>query len=271
MLRANDILCFDGAPARCAAGCRWVDPEVCEQYGIAGTADEAWEQNGGGKFSFKIDRSCARLLLRDRLCILNLLRIRERWCEAGACHGASACMLAKAGASLVKSATAGARRLCAIRAQSCCAWRRPAQGSQHEQQALEAGRDLPCPRWSTGTRAAWPTAARRLPRAAIPPALRGKGWSDARAFAATQLRKNPNSYFYRHVAPDQVQVRARARGGATRASGSGCSASQEGVAHRVLAAEGGPDRHRSAHVCRLCACTGCAMPAPNRVAIGLSF
>ncbi len=43
--------------------------------------------------------------------------------------------------------------------------------------------------------------------AAIPPALRGKGWSDARAFAATQLRKNPNSYFYRHVAPHQVQVR----------------------------------------------------------------
>ncbi|KAK9845913.1 hypothetical protein WJX81_005815 [Elliptochloris bilobata] len=76
----------------------WVDPEVCTQYGIAGTADEAWEQNGGGKFTFKIDRS------------------------------------------------------------------------------------------------------------AIPPALRGKGWSDARAFAATQLRKNPNSYFYRHVAPHQVQA-----------------------------------------------------------------
>lgn len=43
--------------------------------------------------------------------------------------------------------------------------------------------------------------------AAIPPALRSKGWSDARAFAATQLRKNPNSYFYRHVAPHEVQAR----------------------------------------------------------------
>ena len=39
---------------------RWVDPEVCTQYGIAATADEAWEANGGGKFSFKIDRAGAR-------------------------------------------------------------------------------------------------------------------------------------------------------------------------------------------------------------------
>lgn len=36
---------------------RWVDPEVCTQYSIAATADEAWEANGGGKFSFKIDRA----------------------------------------------------------------------------------------------------------------------------------------------------------------------------------------------------------------------
>lgn len=32
------------------------------------------------------------------------------------------------------------------------------------------------------------------------------GWSNARAFSATQLRTNPNAYFYRHVAPDQEQV-----------------------------------------------------------------
>ena len=36
-----------------------MDLEVCTQYGIAATADEAWEANGGGKFSFKIDRSGA--------------------------------------------------------------------------------------------------------------------------------------------------------------------------------------------------------------------
>ncbi len=83
--------------------------------------------------------------------------------------------------------------------------------------------------WSTSHCDAWSIATWCLLRAAIPPALRGKGWSDARAFAATQLRKNPNSYFYRHVAPDQVQVRARARGGATRTLGSGSSASQDGV------------------------------------------
>lgn len=32
---------------------------MCTQYCIAGTADEAWEQCGGGNFSFKIDRSGA--------------------------------------------------------------------------------------------------------------------------------------------------------------------------------------------------------------------
>lgn len=45
-----------------------------------------------------------------------------------------------------------------------------------------------------------------LPSAAIPANLRNKGWSDARAFAATQLQKNPNAYFYRHVAPHEQQV-----------------------------------------------------------------
>jgi hypothetical protein len=30
---------------------RWVSPEVCQMYNIAGSAAEAWEANGGGKFS----------------------------------------------------------------------------------------------------------------------------------------------------------------------------------------------------------------------------
>ena len=41
---------------------------------------------------------------------------------------------------------------------------------------------------------------------AIPAALKARGWSDARAFSSTQLQKNPNSYFYRHVEPEEVQV-----------------------------------------------------------------
>ena len=37
--------------------CRWVDAAICQQYGIASCATDAWNQNGGGKFSFKIDKS----------------------------------------------------------------------------------------------------------------------------------------------------------------------------------------------------------------------
>lgn len=33
-----------------------------------------------------------------------------------------------------------------------------------------------------------------------------RGWSEARALAATKLRANPNSYFYRHVEPGQQQA-----------------------------------------------------------------
>ena len=44
--------------------------------------------------------------------------------------------------------------------------------------------------------------------AAIPAECRGRGWSDAKARAATQLLKNPNEYFYRHVAPHEAQVAA---------------------------------------------------------------
>jgi len=76
----------------------WVDPDVCERYGIAGSADEAWERHGGGKFTFKIDRS------------------------------------------------------------------------------------------------------------ALPKEVRGKGYSDAKAFSITQLHKNPNAYFYRNVAPHETQA-----------------------------------------------------------------
>lgn len=42
--------------------------------------------------------------------------------------------------------------------------------------------------------------------AAIPAALKSRGWSDARAFSSTQLKKNPNTFFYRHVAPHEQQV-----------------------------------------------------------------
>ena len=36
---------------------RWLNPAICERYGVADSADAAWESNGGGKFTFKIDRS----------------------------------------------------------------------------------------------------------------------------------------------------------------------------------------------------------------------
>jgi hypothetical protein len=42
--------------------------------------------------------------------------------------------------------------------------------------------------------------------AALPSNLKGRGWSDAKAFSSTQLQKNPNAYFYRHVAPGETQV-----------------------------------------------------------------
>jgi hypothetical protein len=46
--------------------------------------------------------------------------------------------------------------------------------------------------------------------AAIPSNLKGRGWSDARAFSHTQLQKNPNAYFYRHVVPHEQQVGSQA-------------------------------------------------------------
>jgi len=36
--------------------------------------------------------------------------------------------------------------------------------------------------------------------------LSTKGWSEARALAATKLKLNPNSFFYRHVEPGQQQA-----------------------------------------------------------------
>ncbi|GMH39675.1 hypothetical protein BSKO_07573 [Bryopsis sp. KO-2023] len=76
----------------------WVNPEICERYDIEQNADLAWEKNGGGKWTRKIDKN------------------------------------------------------------------------------------------------------------EIPSNLKAKGWSDARAYASTMLKKNPNSYFYRHVAPHQKQA-----------------------------------------------------------------
>ena len=37
--------------------CRWVHPAICQQYGIADCAANAWNEAGAGKFSFKIDKS----------------------------------------------------------------------------------------------------------------------------------------------------------------------------------------------------------------------
>jgi hypothetical protein len=57
-----------------------------------------------------------------------------------------------------------------------------------------------------------PTHPHSHPRAAIPSNLKGRGWSDARAFSHTQLQKNPNAYFYRHVVPHEQQVMGRQPG-----------------------------------------------------------
>ncbi|KAL4448427.1 hypothetical protein ABPG75_005646 [Micractinium tetrahymenae] len=46
----------------------------------------------------------------------------------------------------------------------------------------------------------------KIDKKAIPAGLKGRGWSDARAFSHTQLLKNPNAYFYRHVAPHEQQA-----------------------------------------------------------------
>ena len=46
----------------------------------------------------------------------------------------------------------------------------------------------------------------RIDKSQIPASLKARGWSDARACAATQLRKNPNAYFYRHVVPGGAQA-----------------------------------------------------------------
>ncbi|PSC70396.1 transcription factor [Micractinium conductrix] len=46
----------------------------------------------------------------------------------------------------------------------------------------------------------------KIDKTAIPAAQRARGWSDARAFSHTQLVKNPNAYFYRHVAPHEQQA-----------------------------------------------------------------
>ena len=45
-----------------------------------------------------------------------------------------------------------------------------------------------------------------LVAAAIPASLKAQGYSNARAFSATQLTQNPNAFFYRNVAPGQQQV-----------------------------------------------------------------
>nr|BBC28444.1 MYB-like DNA-binding protein [Yamagishiella unicocca] len=46
----------------------------------------------------------------------------------------------------------------------------------------------------------------KIKKSDVPTNLKAKGWSDARAFAASQLHKNPNAYFYRHTAPGEQQA-----------------------------------------------------------------
>lgn len=42
---------------------RWVCPAICQLYGIADCAASAWSEGGGGKFSFKINKSGDQNLL----------------------------------------------------------------------------------------------------------------------------------------------------------------------------------------------------------------
>lgn len=84
------------------------------------------------------------------------------------------------------------------------------------------------------------------PPAAIPAAQRARGWSDARAFSHTQLVKNPNAYFYRHVAPHEQQV-----GGVPRPSFNGAHAPRAAVVCPSIAKASGfsPRRLRLEQPC----------------------
>ncbi|KAL3150540.1 hypothetical protein ABBQ32_000356 [Trebouxia sp. C0010 RCD-2024] len=46
----------------------------------------------------------------------------------------------------------------------------------------------------------------KINKSAIPASLKAQGYSNARAFSATQLTQNPNAFFYRNVAPGQQQA-----------------------------------------------------------------
>ena len=95
------------------------------------------------------------------------------------------------------------------------------------------------------------------PPPAIPAHLRAKGWSDARAFSATQLRKNPNSYFYRHVAPHEQQARARAGWGGRRGGGGSSITAVQAVHARLP-----PATHTNVAATSTL-CTPCAPPPPT--------
>lgn len=115
--KANNI---DYSTAIRAEGFRgWVNPNVREEFGIANSAEEAWQSQGGGAFTRKIDKKGVY-----------------------------------------------------------CTWHLPLENPKHH---------LVIP-------------------AAIPAHIKAKGWSDAKAMAATQLLKNPNQYFYRHTAPGVPQA-----------------------------------------------------------------
>lgn len=57
--------------------------------------------------------------------------------------------------------------------------------------------------WEQGGRGRF---SQKMEKKSLPAHLKAKGWSDARVHAATQLKNNPNTYFYRHVEQGQQQA-----------------------------------------------------------------
>ena len=103
----------------------------------------------------------------------------------------------------------------------------------------------------------------------MPAALKAKGWSDARAFSHTQLLKNPNSYFYRHVEPSEVQVRraaarirlvARSKGSPSCVSAPGSGGVDPGGARPVHADGQGAWRGRQVGPVQQLHPTACGLP-----------
>lgn len=181
-------------------------------------------------------------------------------------------MLAKAGASLVNSATAGAWRLCTMKAQSCFTWRLPARGSQREQQTLEVERDLPCQggppatamrgRLRRGVCCVQPYRRRCAARAGATRA-RSRPPSCARTPTATSTAMSPRTRCRCARAPGAV--RPGLWGQALQPPRMGFGRGQ-----RVLLAEGQPNCQWCAHVYCSSDGDGCARLAPSRAGMGIT-